>query len=165
MNTKTKIATIALGASVLFGCRTPVTPEECWADYGRYYNPTGETAVAPEAPAQVRLVKSKEVGATVDSLKTQGYVVLGEFKIEDGTEISRNAVAALAQKLNASEVVWSSVDSLPSSAKALPNPDMGIIGVDKMQMATMNADRSDMSFAEQVYERHYTIWMLGKKAK
>jgi len=160
-----KLIPALICAAAFAGCRTPVTPEHSWADYGRYYTPTGETASAPESQATVRSVRSKEAEAAVASLKTQGYVVLGSFKIEDGTDISRNAVAALAQKLGAGEVVWCTVDTLPTSARCLQNPDMGIVGVDKLQMASMNADRPDQSFAEQVYERHHTIWMLGKKAK
>jgi len=161
-----KILPAAICAIAMAGCRTPVTPDQSWADYSRYYNPTGETAVAPDFPATVRTVKSKEIDATVESLKSQGYVVLGSFKIEDGTEISRNAVAALAQKLNASEVVWNVVDSLPKSAMVLSNPGaLSIAGTDSVQMSRMNADRPDQSFAEQVYEQHHTIWMLGKKGK
>jgi len=160
-----KFLPIVICAAAFAGCRTPVTPEHSWADYGRYYTPTGEKAATAEAPATVRSVKSKEADATVASLKAQGYIVLGSFKIEDGTDISQNAVAALAQKLGASEVVWSTVQTLPTSARSLQNPDMGIVGVDKLQMAAMNADRPDQSFAEQVLEEHHTIWMLGKKAK
>jgi len=92
--------------------------------------------------------------------------VLGSFKIEDGTDISYNAVMALAQKLNASEAVWSSVDALPKSAMVLANPgNLGIAGTDNVQMAMMNSSMQDQSLTEQVYERHHTIWMLGKKAK
>jgi len=161
-----KLLPLVVFAVALAGCRTPVTPEHSWADYGHYYAPTGEQAAAPAGPATVRTVKSKEASATVESLKAQGYVVLGSFKIEDGTDISYNAVMALAQKLNASEAVWSSVDALPKSATVLANPgNLGIAGTDNVQMAMMNASMQDQSLTEQVYERHHTIWMLGKKAK
>jgi len=161
-----KLLPAILVAVALFGCRSrPLTPDESWSDYGRYYNPTGETAEVPQGLADVRSVPSKQAEATLDALKAQGYVVLGCFKIEDGTDIRHAAVSALAQKLNASAVVWSTVNALPSSSRTMPNPDMGIAGVDKAQMAAMNADRPDQSFAEQVIEAHHTIWMLGKKAK
>jgi len=159
-----KILPAVILSMTFAGCRTPLTPETSWADYSRYYSPTGATASAPEGPATIRTVSSKEMDAAIESLKSQGYVVLGIFKIADGTDISRNAVAALSQKLGASEVVWSSVQEL-SVHRALPNPDLGIVGVDKIQMAQMNADRPDQTFAEQVLEAHHVIWMLGKKGK
>lgn len=161
-----KLLPTILCAAVLFGCRThPVTPDESWADYNRYYNATGETAAVPAGAADIRVVPSKNADATVESLKAQGYVVLGTFKIDDGTEISWAAVSALAQKLNAGAAVWSTVNALPTSSRTLQNPDMGVVGVDKTQMAHMNADRPDQTFAEQVIEQHHTIYMLGKKGK
>lgn len=158
-----RLLPLMICAAAFAGCRTAITPDQSWSDYGRYYNPTGEAAELSASPATVREVKSKDADATIETLKSQGYVVLGSFKIDDGTEISRNAVAALAQKLNAAEVVWITVNALPKSAKAVQSPDMGIVGVDNTQLARMNADRPDQTFAEQVLEGHHTIWMLGKK--
>jgi len=161
-----EIIPMTLCAALLFGCHVrPLTPDESWSDYGHYYKPTGEMAAADADVANIRVVKSAEAEAAVASLKSQGYVALGCFKIDDGTEISHAAVAALAQKLNASAVVWSRVNTLPKSARTTSNPDMGIVGVDNVRLAQMNADRRDQSFADQVIETHHTIWMLGKKAK
>jgi len=159
-----KILPTILCAAALFGCRThSVTPDESWADYNRYYNATGETAVAPTAAVDLRMVPSAQVQANIDNLKAQGFVVLGSFKIEDGTDISHAAVMALAQKLNAGAVVWCAMTTSARNTM-LTNPDLGIPGVDYTQAANMMATRSDQSFAEQTMRKH-EVWMLGKMAK
>jgi len=157
-----KIIPTMFCAAAVFGCSTtPVTPDESWADYNRYYSATGETAVPPAEAVDIRMVKSGQMDSNVKQLKEQGYVVLGSFKIADGTEISHSAVSALAKKLNASAVVWSTVTT-SSHQTSLPNPDMGIVGVNSVEAVRMTARRPDESFSEQTMHQH-TLYMLGKK--
>lgn len=157
-----KLLPLMFCAVAFVGCRThDVTPDESWSDYCRYYKPTGEVAVAPTGAVDVRMVKSAQAEATVENLKSKGYVVLGNFAIDDGTEITYPAVLALAKKLNAGAVVWSTVTT-SARRTALPNPDMGIVGVDTQYAVQMTAARPDQSFAEQTLNQH-AVYMLGKK--
>jgi len=157
---KKKVIPMMFCAAVLCGCRS-LTSDDVWSDYCRYYSSTGVAAVPLTGAADVRKIDSGKTDSAVESLKAQGYVVLGSFKIADGTNITQPTVAALAKKLNAGVVVWSSsmASSLPT---ALPNPDLGIVGIDNSDLAHMNARRPDESFAEQTIVQH-TIYMLGKK--
>jgi len=159
-----KMIPMVLCAAVMFGCRSrPISPDVSWSDYGQYYSPTGEVAVPPQAPAGIQVVKAKQADSAIAALQAQGYVVLGKFLIADDTEITRPAVAALAEKLNAGEVVWT-VENVVGADSALPNnPDQGIAGVDTVQMAHMNVSNPEMSLADQAITHRHTIWMLGKK--
>lgn len=159
-----KIIPLVLCSAVLFGCRTrPITPDQSWADYCRYYSPTGETAAPPDGAVDFRKVSTAQVDANLANLKLQGYVVLGCFKIEDGTDITYPAIMALAQKLNAGAVVMSTKD-VTAANSPMPNPDLGIVGTDKMDSARMNVTRPEETLTEQIYQ-HYAIYMLGKKSR
>jgi len=158
-----KLLPVVLCAAALAGCRSPITPETSWADYCYYYAPTGVEAAPTELPALVREVDTKEAAAVVATLQQKGEVLLGTFTISDDTEITYNAVAALAKKLNATTAVWTR-ENVIAAASALPNPDAGgMDGMDKIQYVSMNADRAEMSLADQLITHRHTIWMLGKK--
>jgi len=150
----------------LVGCRsTDVTPDQSWKDYGRYYSadPSAAKAIAPAgtnvvAALDVRKVNSRDDQKTVDELKGQGRVLLGKFLIADGTDIDDAAVKALAAKLGAGTVVWSTANAAEKTG--LTNPDVTIVGTDTVQMGRIDGNLPNKPFADQVLVHQHEIWML-----
>jgi len=159
----------------LVGCRsTGVTPDESWRDYCRYYSAepvrakTGTNVVATVAAptgtnvvtaVDVHKVNSRDDQKVIDGMKAQGYVVIGKFLIKDGTDIGDAAVRALAQKLGAKAVVWSTANG--AGWEGLPNPaDVDIIGTDMVKSARMEGNVPSEPYADQVLVHQHEIWML-----
>jgi len=155
-----RIAIVAIAAVALAGCRLfEVTPDGSWKDFHTYYTPGAITAKPFVGTADLRIVRSGDVDRNVAELGKQGKKVIGSFLIDDGTDISYAHVNALARKLNASAVVWSS-EMISSDQTLLPNADIGLVGTDYTRASAMTARRVDETLAEQTIRKH-VIYMLG----